>query len=104
MPEGNRHLCCQEEQDGDRGSEQLSHDGDELPAALPYPHCKGGGWEQQQCNSETIPSSQAQTQSFTLQNSRKISQEAHFLPPHPEMHFIPFQANSLLPWGWGLSV
>lgn len=41
MPEGNRHLCCQWKQDGARGSEQFSHDGDELPAALPYPHCKG---------------------------------------------------------------
>lgn len=48
MPEGNRHLCCQWKHDGARGSEQLSHDGDELSGALPCPHHEGGEWEQHQ--------------------------------------------------------
>lgn len=48
MPKGNRHLCCQWKQGRARGSELLSHGGDELSGAFPYPDCEGGGWEQHQ--------------------------------------------------------
>lgn len=54
-------------------------------------------------SSETIQTSQAQPQAFTLQNSRKTSREISFLPPHRKIYFIPSYTNSLSPWGWGLS-